>query len=60
MNDKDNQNEGIGIIAIIIIVILAAIGLYFFFSSHRPATALAPENSAPLEVPAPVTGNAGT
>lgn len=30
MNDKDNQNEGIGIIAIIIIVILAAIGLYFF------------------------------
>jgi flagellar basal body-associated protein FliL len=60
MNDKDYQNEGIGIIAIIIIVFLAAIGLYFFFSSHRPATALAPNNSVPLEAPAPVSRNAGT
>ncbi|KTD33810.1 hypothetical protein Lnau_2102 [Legionella nautarum] len=60
MNDKDNQNEGIGIIAIIVIVILAAIGLYYFFSTHRPVTALAPNNHVPLEAPVPVSGNTGT
>lgn len=59
MNGKDNQNERISIIAIIVIVILAAIGLYFFFSSHRPPTALTTDNSLPLEAPAPVSGNTG-
>lgn len=50
--NKDNENEGIGILTIIVIIILAVVGLYYFFS-HRPATAT---NAAdiPLEVPAPI------
>ncbi|ARG98649.1 hypothetical protein [Legionella micdadei] len=61
MNGKDHENESIGIIAVIIIIVLAAIGLYFFFSSHRPPTAFNTDNSVsvPLEAPSPVHEEAG-
>ncbi|KTD24277.1 MULTISPECIES: hypothetical protein [Legionella] len=62
MHGRNDENESIGIIAIIVIVVLAAVGLYFFFSSHRPPTAFNADNNTnvPLEAPAPVHETTGS
>ena len=61
--DKDDKDEGIGILTIIIIVIVAAMALYHFFSPRPSAPPVTTTNqktlptvNVPVEAPPPIGG----
>ena len=52
--ERDNQNEGIGIITIIAVVILAVLALYFFWGHHEKSIEGQTIATVPTEAPVPV------